>query len=80
MGVRERLHKWEWKYAYPVLLIIFLPDTQGLCLNPERSAWRKPWTVVQMKDVQKQVIIFKLVQKSKQTIAKAKAEMGQKGF
>lgn len=61
--------------------LLFFARYPGIMFKSRKECLgRKPLIVVQMKDVQKQVVIFKLVQNSKQTIVKAKVGMGQKGY
>ena len=59
-------------------LLFFARYSGIMSKSKEECLGRKPLTVVLMKDVQKQVIIYKLVQNSKQSMMKAKVGMEQK--
>ena len=59
-------------------LLIFARYSRIMYKSKEECLGRKPLTVVLMKDVQKQVIIYKLVQNSKQSMVKTKVGMEQK--
>ena len=58
-------------------LLFFARYSGIMSKSKEECLGRKPLTVVLMKDVQKQVIIYKLVN-SKQSMVKAKVGMEQK--
>ena len=59
--------------------LLFFARYSGIMFkSKEECLGRKPLQVVLMKDVQKQVIIYKLVQNSKQSMVKAKVGMEQK--